>query len=128
MDDFLQDGDVFLLGTGAKVYAEVPQHFLYDNRKGDWSVCRGLITIDGEFMFLAGKYIVTKTTRDGGGTGHGPHDVYPDGHHVLCQNLDNGYEVDFYQSGAFTAMNKDIIPVGKGKLKWILEEEDDDQS
>ena len=29
-----------------------------------------------------GRYVVVKTAFEGGGTGHGPDDAYPDGHHV----------------------------------------------
>jgi hypothetical protein len=61
-----------------------------------------------------GEYVVIKTSFGGGGIGHGPHDVYPDGHKVTCKKLDwNGeyeetaFEVSFYQSGSFSA---EILP------------------
>lgn len=50
---------------------------------------------------------VHHTTYDGGGTGHGPHDVYPDGHHVWAEATLNGSVVsfDFYQSGCFNGVD-----------------------
>lgn len=75
--------------------------------------------LDGQFEYLQGRYVVYKTTTDGGGTGHGPHDVYPDGYHVFCERLADGVRVDFYQTGCFTAMIEEIKPVGKAeRSKW----------
>ena len=63
------------------------------------------------FCFEGGEFLVVETKMDGGGTGMGSHDVYPDGHHVFCKrvNLDgsyneNGEEIDFYQTGSFTSV------------------------
>lgn len=116
---FLKEGDVIELRAGHKVNAIVPKHFLYSNRKGDFTLDRGNVTIGGELSFLEGRYIVVKTSMDGGGTGHGPHDVYPDGHHVYCQKSDAPEQtVDFWQSGCFTAMITDIEPVGRAVMAW----------
>jgi hypothetical protein len=60
-------------------------------------------------IFTIGKsntmYIVTHTEFTGGGTGHGPHDVYPNGHYVTARkiqrNLELGSVRKFYQSGCF---------------------------
>ena len=65
---------------------------------------------ENRFVVESGEFVVLDTKMEGGGTGHGPHDVYPDGHHVFCKRMKdgkydkNGVEVDFYQSGSFTAM------------------------
>ena len=116
----LKEGDIIELKEGHSVYAKIPEHFVYSNRKGSFKLVRSKVDIGGEFAYLAGRYVVYKTTYDGGGTGHGPHDVYPDGHHVFCERIDNrSVKVDFYQSGAFTAMIKDIEPVGHAKLQWV---------
>ena len=116
----LKEGDVIDLKTGHKVYADVPKHFVYSNCKGDFSLTHSDVTIGGEFEHLAGQYIVYKTANDGGGTGHGPHDVYPDGHHVWCVKADDhSVKVDFYQSGCFTAMIKDIEPTGRAERRWF---------
>lgn len=78
-----------------------------------------------QFILKEGEFIVTKTTFDGGGTGHGPHDVYPDGHHVFCKALkdgkynENGVEISFYQSGSFTCMITDIVPIRNMTMKFI---------
>jgi hypothetical protein len=62
------------------------------------------------FVLDEGEFIVVKTSFEGGGTGMGAHDVYPDGHRVFCKKLkdgkydDKGIEVNFYQSGCFSAV------------------------
>ena len=72
------------------------------------------------------QYIVTSTRMTGGGTGHGPHDVYLDGHQVICKRLKNGdwnakgKTRTFFQSGCFTGMikPKKIKLVGKMMQFW----------
>ncbi len=70
---------------------------------------------------LIGEYVVTSTKYDGGGTGHGPHDVYPDGWHVTAKKLkqgkydQKGKKITFYQSGCFTAMNENVPVIRKMK-------------
>ena len=116
----LQEGDIIELQEGHKVYADVPEHFLYSNRKGSFKPAHGEATIGGELAYLAGRYVVYKTELDGGGTGMGLHDVYPNGHHVYCERLDDqSVKVDFYQSGSFTAMIKHIEPVAKAVRRWV---------
>lgn len=57
-----------------------------------------------------GDYMVIDTSLDGGGTGHGYYDIYPDGHHVYCQKMKdgqydpNGFKIDFFQTGSFNVM------------------------
>jgi hypothetical protein len=70
------------------------------------------------FCFQEGFFVVTETKMDGGGTGHGPHDIYPDGHHVFAQRLnedgtynEHGEKINFYQSGSFTTCIEEDIPV-----------------
>ena len=123
--EFLKEGDIVELKEGHKVYTEVPQHYLYENRKGNWKTDRGVVGINnGTFEYLVGKYVVIHTSHDGGGScsdGVG----YPDGYHVYCEKivkeLDTPIKVDFYQSGHFTTMIKDIKPIGKAKLKFEYE-------
>jgi len=119
MNRLLAEGDIFNLPMGVKVYAKVPKHFLYDNKRGDWELAHGDVKVANEFSFLAGEYVATKTVMDGGSSGRDP---YPNGHHVFCTNTDNGYEIDFYQSGCFTAMIEDIEPTGKAELIWKKKE------
>jgi hypothetical protein len=117
---YLTEGDIIELCEGHRVYADVPEHFLYDNRKGSFKLAHGMVTIGGETAYLAGRYVVYKTANDGGGTGHGPHDVYPNGHHVFCERLDDqSVKCDFYQSGCFTAMVADIAPIGRAVRRWV---------
>jgi len=71
--------------------------------------------------FLGGKqFLVTETKMAGGGTAHGSHDIYPDGHRVTLKQLDanknideNGITAQFYQSGCFNCTVKKTNVVGK---------------
>jgi len=127
MSKQLQEGDVIELKKGQEVYTTLPHHCFYVGEEGNFAKTDNHEVEIGETYggldtgFLIGKYIVTKTTFDGGGTGHGPHDVYPDGHHVFCKKIDSKVRVDFYQSGCFTAMIKDIEPIGRAKATWTVE-------
>lgn len=116
----LKEGDIIELKAGHKVYADIPEHFVFSNRKGSFNLTHHDITLGGEFAYLEGRYVVYKTANDGGGTGHGPHDVYPDGHHVYCERLDDRtVKVDFYQSGSFTAVIPDLQSVGRAERHWV---------
>jgi len=117
----LEEGDVIELVEGYTVYADVPEHFLYSNRKGIFKFGHGEVTIRGELSYLAGTYIVYKTTMGGGGTAHGPGDIYPDGHHVFCIRLyDHTVRVDFYQSGAFRALLPDVKVKARAAQQWSI--------
>jgi hypothetical protein len=66
---------------------------------------------ESSFVVEEGEFLVTKTINDGGGFGMGRNDYYPNGHHVYCKRLnadgsfnEKGIEVNFYQTGSFTAM------------------------
>ncbi len=51
------------------------------------------------------RWVVLAARMDGGGTGHGPGDVYPDGWHVLAAlSTDASVTLRFYQSGCFRGM------------------------
>ena len=124
----LKEGDVIELEGGHTVYADIPEHFAYSNRRGSWRLTNTKVYLDGQFDYLYGQYIVYKITTDEGGKGHGPHDAYPYGHHVYCEKIYNPTtKVDFYQTGSFTAMITDIKPIGRGEKLWVFkkpEEED----
>ena len=118
----LQEGDVIKIEEGHKVYASIPRHFAYFNCKGDFELSKSEARVEGELSYLAGEYIVMKTVMDGGSTGR---DSYPDGHHVFCVKAGNpSIKIDFYQSGCFTAMIKDIKPIAKATQIWVKEEID----
>jgi len=116
----LKEGDVIEIKNGHTVYSTVPKHFLFSNLKGDFSLARGECTVQGELSYLCGEYVVDTVKFEGGGTGHGPHDVYPNGHHVFCKSLTSGKELDFYQSGCFSCMITDIQPIGKAERYWKI--------
>ena len=116
-DRLLKEGDVIQINIGMEVYAKVPRHFLYFDERGCWDLDDGLITIDKELDYFKGKYIVYKTSLDGGGRD------YDDGHHVFCKKEDDPkLEIHFYQTGSFTAMIKNIEPIGRAKLTWVIKE------
>ena len=117
----LVEGDVIEIKGGMRVYADVPEHFAYSNKKGSFELTHAGIIIDANLEYLCGKYIVTKIVneqpvgRDGGIIG---------GNHVYCINADNDtIKVDFYQSGGFTIENENIKPIGKAVLTWKIKEE-----
>ena len=88
-----------------------------------------IIELHGEIVYrrgemprpAQGRFVVYKTAFDGGGTAHGPGDVYPNGHHVFCEHMDTGERVDFYQSGCFTVMHPRLRAVGTAKRSWEVE-------
>lgn len=121
MSALLQEGDVIDISYGRSVYADVPRHFVYSDCKGDFALTHALVNISGELSYFAGEYIVVKTVMDGGGTGHGPHDLYPDGHHVYCERTHDRMKIDFYQTGCFTAMITDIEPHARAVRRWVKE-------
>lgn len=74
------------------------------------------------------EYIVIRAELEGGGTGHGFHDIYPNGWHVKARKLnsDGSYNseaktIDFYQSGSFTNMKEKVKIVGKMKQIFVSE-------
>ena len=116
----LKEGDVIEIKDGMSIYANIPKDLIFKN--GESKLFHHKVTIgeDDKFDYLSGEYIVYDTTYDGGGTGHGPHDIYPDGHHVFCRQISNrDIKIDFYQSGAFTAMieEDEIEPIGRTELE-----------
>lgn len=116
----LTEGDIFRIEPGDAFYALVPRHFTYASEKhvGDWELSRGELkanTGDWSHVYI-GDYVVTKTTRDGGGTAHGPGDVYPDGHHIWAQHTQyQNLKIDFYQSGCFTCMLPNKVAIGRAQ-------------
>ena len=115
----LEEGDVIELVAGMEVYADIPEHFVFANKRGSYNLTHYNIVLGGDFDYLIGKYVVIKTVSDGGCDE--PGNYYPSGHHVYCAKLDDrSVKVDFYQSGCFTATIKDINPICKAKLEWVL--------
>ncbi len=122
------EGDIIEVCAGMKVYTELPEHFCYENRKGVFDKMGNATVEVGEDFggmntaYLIGKYIVTRTAMNGGGTGHGPGDVYPDGWNVTAKMVGRMHQtISFYQSGSFTAMNEKVRVVGRAKQKWEAE-------
>lgn len=68
------------------------------------------------------EYLVIGAGLGGGGTGHGPTDIYPDGWQVTIQKLDEAgsynpktKRITFYQSGCFSNKILEVEVVGKMK-------------
>jgi hypothetical protein len=122
----VQEGDIIILKQGHTVYIQLPEHFVFFNRRGVFDKLTTATVKIGhsndcglDTDFLVGRYIVVRTAMTGGGTGHGPHDVFPDGWSVTARMVGRMHqEVSFYQSGCFTAMNEEVEVVGKAKQKW----------
>ena len=75
-----------------------------------------------------GEWVVERTAMTGGGTGHGPHDIYPDGWHVTARRLTatgaydpTGVTTKFYQSGCFTnmVMPHEVVVVRRMRRTFI---------
>lgn len=111
----LHKGDVIELKKGMTVYTEIPETFAYSNRKGSFKLTTTDVEIGKGFEnWLEGEYIVVETNIGDGGTGHGRHDTYPDGYRVFCEKTNNrDIKCNFYQSGCFTAMIKDIKAINR---------------
>lgn len=95
--------------------------FLYNlgAKEEDYSFTLDIKTDLAEQVFdtskFVGEYVVYAVKCEGGGTCNGVNgpDSYPDGHHVFCVKKDDPeITVDFYQTGCFTAIIKDIEPIG----------------
>ena len=133
----LQVGDVFMLKSGMTVYTKISKRFCYTNTPDDEKVIHdvkvGSILKDETkktkkkyyTTFMRGEYVVIETNFGGGGTGMGPHDVYPDGWKVIARKLkrDGTYNpegriISFYQSGCFTAMNEYVPRIRKMKMTF----------
>lgn len=112
-------GDVILLPAGSRVYTRGRIDLVGGGKKW-YSNCERELT-----KKQAGEYIVISTAMTGGGCGHGPHDVYPDGWKVVARRLNadgtfhpKGKKVSFYQSGAFTCMIKKVLVVRKMQMTF----------
>ena len=126
----LEVGDVFEALKNMLVYTRIPSHFAYSNTPNDPTPTQSEVRVgeirqrrDGhtlDLSYLKGRYVVEHARSQGGGTGHGSHDIYPDGWHIRARKLNEdgsynptGVEIEFYQSGAFTVVNEDVPVVGK---------------
>jgi len=73
-----------------------------------------------------GQFVVVGAAMEGGGQGHGPHDIYPDGWRIEAQRLNDdgtwnsdGKKVYFYQSGSFTCLiSKPLEVVKRMKMSF----------
>jgi hypothetical protein len=136
MSTRLTEGDVFKLEEEMDVYAFVPEKFAYIDRQDSNSLVKTKVTVgqvlvneytttfEGEEIGpfeetydtsqLVGQYVVTSAKLTGGSYTN----RYPDGWKVAARRLSDdgsfdpdGEVVKFYQSGHFTAMNREVQPV-----------------
>jgi len=80
-----------------------------------------------------GTFVVTEARLAGGGTGHGPHDIYPDGWCVTCAPVVNEEPAldrpfSFYQSGCFTNVIPNVRIVGRFCWQWFRVAKYDEQN
>lgn len=129
MTNQLQVGDVFVAQQGMAVYAEIPAYFVYGNVDINYGIKKHEVLVGQKFSkaghsldlsYLKGAYVVEHARMEGGGTGHGPGDVYPDGWHVRARKLADdgcydplGVMISFFQSGCFSVVNKEIPVVSR---------------
>jgi hypothetical protein len=81
----------------------------------------------GDVIEIPGKkgfWIVEKTEMTGGGTGHGPHDIYPDAWHVTARRLEGNEAVGkpfvFTQdTNCFNTCIEGVKTVEKRVAKWV---------
>ncbi len=123
MSAFLQEGDVFELMEGDTVYMRIPHHFIYANEVGEFgSTSKTHVTIGSASFptkFMLGRWICIATEMTGGGTGHGSHDIYPNGHLVKAlHSVHTHLRCSFYQSGSFRAMIPDRKSLGRAQAEW----------
>jgi len=131
--NFLQTGDIFELNPGHTIYVKLPHLFTCSNGDSLEEIDEGTIKIGQvkhffDTTFFAGEYIVTSTALQGGGNSHDG--GYPDGHNIRAKKIMMGWrdsekivsriEVNFYQSGSFTAKNPDIKAIRKAKINYTL--------
>ena len=77
------------------------------------------------------EYVVVRAELEGGGTGHGPHDIFPGGWHITARMLqeDGSYDpkmdvIEFYQSGCFTNMKEEVKIIDKMEQTYIRKNSD----
>lgn len=112
---FLQIGDVFRIEPGMKIYANIPERFVYANcrtskHKINIDIFVGIVFKDESGLKFdtsrfVGDYVVLNAQMCEGGH------IYPDGHRIdaIMLELDGSYnenrpKIHFYQSGYFTAI------------------------
>jgi len=111
----LKEGDIIEIKQGDTIRTEVPKHFLYSGKKGNFTLAKETITICGELSYLAGEYMVTDAFKENGAM------FDKNGWHVFCvKKYDNRQiKIDFYQTGATETVIKDIKPVGRTTLQYL---------
>ncbi len=93
-------------------------------REGGWERRVDRVTDPRSFDDSRGEavYVITSAHVGGGGTGHGPHDVFPDGEQYEARRLDDGGNVVplapivcFTIGGCFTSTVTDVTLVEDSK-------------
>lgn len=128
----LEEGNVIEIKKGHKIRTEIPEHFVCQDQDSEGEFKKlysELVTVGEPYNgldtdFYQGKYVVYKTTFDGGGRSH--NDIYPDEHHVWCQKVVGRYgpeiKMDFYQPKRMPTVMNDIKPCGAADIQFTIKE------
>jgi hypothetical protein len=119
-----KDGHLKLNRKTITVDGETKESLMQYRKPGTpWNKPAEYLAIDiGAYDPTRGKayFVVENVGMQGGGTGHGPNDIYPDGWHVEARRLNekNEYDprgevIEFYQTGCFNCMVPLVNKVGK---------------
>lgn len=139
MDRLLKQGDVFMFDGKVNLIGEVVHSppgvnfdrlsttnvgdgvvavMKHETKPGGWERTSWVkVDTKAPDKYRSSKWRVLTTCMTGGGTGHGPGDVYPDGHRVEAQRVGRVEKVYFYQTGCFIGMvdQKDVKLVREKK-------------
>lgn len=133
----LQPGDIIEIVDGDTVEINIPDHFCYSNRRGVMHrLSSAVVTVGEDYNgfptdWLKGRYVVTQAYEGGGGEGHGPNDIFPDGWLIEAESLlekhseysdSPRWKIKFSQSGCFSHSMPEKRAVGKAKAHWIVED------
>lgn len=114
IDDLVKDIIEVFDNKGITMRYETALNFVYQNTEE----IRSEDSKNEKFILNPGIFVVVEAKLTGGGTGHGKHDIYPDGWEITAKRLkeDGSYdsdseEIKFFQSGSFAHLVNVNIPV-----------------
>ena len=126
----LKPGDIILIEKGMKVTTDVPEYFVFSNRKRSFKLTSATVEVGKdisgyETSYLEGVYIVDKVSdTPGGGVGMGEYrpdyTVWCIKHNAYNETDFEAVTLSFNQIPAYCDYNKFITILGKAEKSWIL--------